>query len=68
MAEETGKAINAASKLEEARKAIKSREVFVPDRINELVELDDDPTFINETLGDFIDQVDLGLDEMDTFR
>lgn len=53
---------------EETREAINLHEIFVPDRINELVEMDDDPTFINETLGDFIDQVDLGLDEMDTFR
>lgn len=42
--------------------------VFVEDRMNELAELDDDPEFLNETLNDFISQVETGLEEIEGFR
>eukprot|EP00123_Amoebidium_parasiticum_P000789 comp11692_c0_seq1/m.6235 comp11692_c0_seq1/g.6235 ORF comp11692_c0_seq1/g.6235 comp11692_c0_seq1/m.6235 type:complete len:146 (-) comp11692_c0_seq1:104-541(-) len=40
--------------------------IFKPDRVNELVEMDDQD-FLDDTLEDFIDQVNNGLDEMSTF-
>lgn len=57
-------AIMTDAKMEE----IMAFKVFVEDRMNELAELDDDPEFLNETLNDFISQVETGLEEIEGFR
>ena len=53
---------------DEAMKKVMEYKVFVEDRVNELAELDDDPQFLNETLGDFLTQVVAGLEDIEKFR
>jgi hypothetical protein len=44
-------------------------ELFNDEQVEELASMDpDDHEFLNETLGDFLEQVDTGLAEMKGFR
>jgi hypothetical protein len=54
---------------EEKIKELLELELFNDEQIEELASMDpDDHEFLNETLGDFLEQVDTGLAEMKGFR
>lgn len=55
--------------VEEKIKEVMAFELFNEEQIEELASMDpDDHEFLNETLGDFLEQINTGLEEMCTFR
>ncbi|KNC82377.1 hypothetical protein SARC_05348 [Sphaeroforma arctica JP610] len=46
--------------------AIESRPLLVTDQINELLDFDDDDEFFNETVDEFEEQMQVGLEELNS--